>query len=56
MVPLYTYYLSTSEYGMVDIVTTTTSMLLPIISLNIYDAVLRFVMEDDQENDAVFTN
>lgn len=31
-------------------------MLLPIISLSIYDAVLRFVMDKDYDNDVVFTN
>lgn len=56
LVPLYTYYLSTVEYGMIDIVTTTTSMLLPIISLSIFDAVLRFVMDKDQAKDSVITN
>ncbi|MGH2233205.1 lipopolysaccharide biosynthesis protein, partial [Enterococcus faecalis] len=29
LVPLYTYYLTTTEYGIVDLVTTTTSLLLP---------------------------
>ncbi|MFF2910883.1 lipopolysaccharide biosynthesis protein [Paenibacillus sp. NPDC057934] len=56
LVPLYTYYLSTSEYGTIDIITTTTSMLLPIISLSIYDAVLRFVMDKEYHNEVVFTN
>ncbi|OME08828.1 oligosaccharide flippase family protein, partial [Paenibacillus odorifer] len=45
-----------NEYGTIDIITTTTSMLLPIISLSIYDAVLRFVMDKDYDNDVVFTN
>lgn len=56
LVPLYTYYLTTSEYGMVDIVTTTSNMLLPIISCCIYDAVLRFVMDKNQDKDKVITN
>ena len=56
LVPLYTYYLSTAEYGTVDLVTTTSNMLLPIVSLSIYDAVLRFMMDDDHDNKTVFTN
>lgn len=56
LVPLYTYYLSTSEYGMIDVVTVTTNMLLPIISLSIYEAVLRFVMDKNHQKDEVFTN
>lgn len=55
LVPLYTFYLSTSEYGVIDIVTTTTSMLLPVISLSIYDAVLRFIMDKTEQEDSVFT-
>lgn len=56
LVPLYTYYLTTVEYGRIDLITTTTSLLLPIISLSIYDAALRFTMEKNQPTDAVFTN
>ena len=45
LVPMYTYYMTTSDYGMVDILTTTVNMLLPIISLSVFDAVLRFTMD-----------
>lgn len=56
LVPLYTHYLSTSEYGAIDIVTTTINMILPIISLSIYDAVLRFTMDNKESNDNVLSN
>lgn len=56
LVPLYTYYLTAVEYGTIDIITTTSSLLLPIISLSIFDAVLRFVMDKKYPNDVVFTN
>ncbi len=56
LVPLYTYYLTTVEYGTIDLITTTTSMLLPIVSLSIFDAVLRFAMDKSQPTDAAFTN
>jgi len=56
LVPLYTYYLSTAEYGTVDLVTTTTTMLLPIISLSIYQAVFRFAMDSQESNSEVLTN
>lgn len=56
LVPLYTYYLSTAQYGLVDVVQTTAKMLLPIISLSIYDGVLRFVMDQKEDRNAVFTN
>lgn len=56
LVPIYTYYLSTRDYGTVDIVTTTTSMLLPIITLCIYDSVLRFTIDSKEDKEEVFTN
>ena len=56
LVPLYTYYLSTSEFGTVDLVTTTVNMLLPIISASIFEAVLRFVMDKDSESDVILSN
>ncbi|MGP6146559.1 lipopolysaccharide biosynthesis protein [Jeotgalibaca sp. A122] len=56
LVPLYTYYLTTSEYGLVDIVISTSSMLLPIISLSVYEAVLRFIMDHSHDDDTILTN
>ena len=44
-VPLYTYILSTNEYGLVDLIVTTVQILIPILTLNIQDAVLRFSLE-----------
>ncbi|MFS7426360.1 hypothetical protein CKN96_12415 [Carnobacterium maltaromaticum] len=48
--------MTTSDYGMVDILTTTVNMLLPIISLSVFDAVLRFTMDRETDNKKVFTN
>lgn len=56
LVPLYTYYLSTSEYGTVDLVITTVNMLLPIVSASMFDAVLRFIMDDKKETSSVMMN
>lgn len=56
LVPLYTYYLSTSEYGTVDLVSTTVTMLLPIISASVFEAVLRFIMDKDKSTDSILTN
>lgn len=49
MVPLYTYVLSTNEFGTVDLLLTTSQLLIPVLTLNIQDAVLRFSL--DKEND-----
>lgn len=51
LVPLYTAILSSEEYGSFDFIVTTISLLLPIFSANIIEAVLRFPLEkkDDRE-------
>lgn len=46
LVPLYTHFLSTSEYGYYDLVYTTIQLLVPILSLNVADGVLRFCIDD----------
>lgn len=56
LVPLYTFYLSTEQYGTVDLVMTTITMLLPIVSASIYDGVLRFIMDKDKPRDVIVTN
>lgn len=56
LVPLYTYYLSTEQYGTVDLVTTTVVMLLPVVSASIFEALLRFVMEKDKPTEVIMTN
>lgn len=45
MVPLYTSILSTEEYGTIDLAITTLSLLLPLVSLEIGQAVLRFAID-----------
>lgn len=56
IVPLFSYYLTTTEFGIVDTVTTTTSLLLPIATVSIYDAVLRFGMKEDADNKQILSN
>lgn len=46
LVPLYTAVLTTEEYGSYDIIYSTVSLLVPILSLNVSDALLRFPMEE----------
>lgn len=55
MLPLYTYSLSTSEYGEVDLITTMMSLILPIITLSVYESVLRFSMDDSYDKKEVFS-
>lgn len=56
MVPLYTYVLTTEEYGTVDIITTLNSLLLPIIFLSTSDAILRYAMDKRYEKKQVMSS
>lgn len=53
LVPLYTYTLTKAQYGMVDIILTTLSMLSPIFALSIADAVFRYSMDKDEVSDVI---
>lgn len=53
LVPFYTYVLSTGEYGAVDLVTTTVQLLIPILTINIQDAVLRFSLDEQYRKEEV---
>lgn len=56
LVPVYTYYLSTAEFGSVDLVVTTSNMLIPIVSASIFDAVFRYTLEDVKKKDSILIN
>lgn len=56
MVPLYTYTLSSSEFGQVDVLITTVNLFLPIATLSIFDAVFRFAMDKNANPTAVLTS
>lgn len=49
LIPLYTYFISTSEYGYYDLILTYTSLLTPILTLSLDMAVFRFLI--DEKND-----
>lgn len=55
LIPLYTSYLKTAEYGISDLITTTVSLLLPVFTLDIQDAVMRFAMDDKYDKKDVFS-
>ncbi|MDT3324231.1 MAG: lipopolysaccharide biosynthesis protein [Bacillota bacterium] len=56
LVPLYTYAMTPQEYGMADLYQTTASLLLPLITMNVFDATLRFAMEKSMTKEIVLTN
>lgn len=49
LVPLYTSILTTSEYGTYDLFSTTVYLLVPILTLNIQDATIRFSLDDNYD-------
>lgn len=55
LVPLYTYILTTSEYGTYDLYNTTVSLLVPVLTLNIADPVLRFTLDKDSNKKSIFS-
>lgn len=55
MVPLYTSVLTTEEYGVYDLLVATVQLLMPIITINIVDAVMRFGMERNVSKKSVVT-
>lgn len=56
LVPYYTYMLTTEQYGTIDLLTTTLSLIIPVITLSISDAVLRFAIKSEFDHETVFTN
>lgn len=56
MVPLYTRFLTTSQYGNSDVISTIVSLLTPILTLSIIEAVFRFALDDESDNGQVLTN
>ena len=56
LVPLYTYALTKEEFGNVDLVITTTNFLMPIFSLQLSDALLRFGMDKNLNKSDVYSS
>ena len=55
LVRFYTELLTIEQYGMIDVMVTTTSLVIPIVSLAIVEAVLRFSIDDENPKE-VFSN
>lgn len=53
LVPLYTYTLSTSDYGITDLIFTMINFLIPIFSVQISDGLLRFGLDKSKNQDDV---
>ena len=55
LVPLYTNVLSTTEYGTYDMFNTTIGVLLPILTLNIQESVMRFSLDDKLDENSILS-
>ncbi len=53
LLPVYTGILSTEEYGAVDLIITYTSLLLPIITLQLEQALFRFLLEKRGDDEGI---
>lgn len=53
LVPIYTNALETNEFGVADLVTTLSSIVVPVISLNIHEAVMRFSLDQDAKHNRI---
>lgn len=53
LVPLYTNFLSTEEYGIADLVFTISQFLIPVFGMVIWDAVVRFALSRSEKKENV---
>ncbi len=55
LVPLYTNVLTTSEYGIVDLLYTMCNFLVPLFTFNIVEAIIRFTLDKENNNDKILS-
>lgn len=56
LVVVFTHHLNPQEYGEVELISVIINLCLPFVTLSIYDAVLRFVMKDNEDQGSVLRN
>lgn len=56
LAPLYSYFLNESQYGSMDLITTTVSLLAPLFCLDIYDATFRFASDKDENTKEIYSS
>lgn len=55
MTPLYTSILSTADYGAADLITVTTSLLLPLLTFAVYEGILRFSLDQKADYRTIYS-
>ena len=56
LTPLYTSILTTEEYGIADLITTTIGFIYPILTLAIADATIRYALDKETDKKKVLNN
>ena len=56
LVRFYTSCLSKEEYGVADIITQTANLLLPVLSLGLFEAIFRLAMDDDENDKKIISS
>ncbi len=56
LLPVYTSILTTQQYGQIDLVSTTQSLIFPLVTLGLSEAIFRFVMMRDIDDDSVLSD
>ena len=56
LIPFYTAVLSTAEYGISDLIITTTSLLFPFTSVAISEAIMRFALDKGTDKKSIYTS
>lgn len=55
LVPIYTHILTTQEYGVVDLISTISMVLAPVLILNIGESVMRFSLDKDADHNQIMS-
>ena len=51
LVPLYTFYLTAQDYGVVDLISSTQALMMPFITLTIEQALLRYIISNQNKDE-----
>jgi O-antigen/teichoic acid export membrane protein len=56
LVPLYASILSQKDYGTVDLITTISIFMVPLLNMSIHESVMRFSMDENSDHRIIVTN
>jgi O-antigen/teichoic acid export membrane protein len=56
LMPIYTYVLTTEQYGVAELLNNAVEIIMPLATLCIVDALYRYAIDDDADREALFTN